>query len=73
MFAPSRVAMSQNSSVSKILQPVSQSLKRDNLSLEPWTIDGGILTPTLKVKRQVLQRQFAKEIDQLYAGHQIPA
>lgn len=42
------------------------------LCLEPWTIDAGLLTPTLKIKRDVVQRRFAKEIDALYAGHWIP-
>jgi long-chain acyl-CoA synthetase len=37
-----------------------------HLTLEPWTIDAGLLTPTLKIKRDVLQRRFAKEIDNLY-------
>jgi long-chain acyl-CoA synthetase len=38
------------------------------LTLEPWTIDAGLLTPTLKVKRDRLQALFAKEIDALYAS-----
>ena len=43
-----------------------------HLTLEPWTIDAGLLTPTLKVKREDVQRRFAKEIEALYAGHWIP-
>jgi long-chain acyl-CoA synthetase len=38
-----------------------------HLSLEPWTIEAGLLTPTLKVKRDVVIPLFAKEIDNLYA------
>lgn len=38
-----------------------------HLTLEPWTIESGLLTPTLKVKRDVVVPLFAKEIDALYA------
>ena len=38
-----------------------------HLTLEPWTIEAGLLTPTFKVKRDVVQRQFAGEIATLYA------
>jgi long-chain acyl-CoA synthetase len=38
-----------------------------HLALEPWTIKAGLLTPTLKVKRDVVVPLFAKEIDGLYA------
>lgn len=38
-----------------------------HLTLEPWTIEAGLLTPTLKVKRDVVVPLFAKEIRNLYA------
>ena len=38
-----------------------------HLASEPWTIEAGLLTPTLKVKRDVVVPLFAKEIDDLYA------
>ena len=38
-----------------------------HLTLEPWTIEAGLLTPTLKVKRDIVQRMFAREINALYA------
>ena len=38
-----------------------------HLTLDPWTIDAGLLTPTLKVKRDVVVPLFAKDIDELYA------
>jgi long-chain acyl-CoA synthetase len=41
------------------------------LCLEPWTIEDGSLTPTLKIKRDILATRFAQQIDELYRGHAI--
>jgi long-chain acyl-CoA synthetase len=38
-----------------------------HLALQPWTIDAGLLTPSLKVKRDIIVPLFAKEIEDLYA------
>jgi long-chain acyl-CoA synthetase len=35
---------------------------------EPWTVDNGLLTPTLKVKRALVLGKFADRIKGLYAG-----
>ena len=39
------------------------------ITLEPWTIDNGLITPTLKLKRKALNEKFAPQIQTLYAGH----
>ena len=52
--------------------PAYAKVRAVHLCLEPWTIDTGLLTPTLKVKREVLQQRFAREIEALYAGHWMP-
>ncbi|MBM6703040.1 long-chain fatty acid--CoA ligase [Sutterella massiliensis] len=39
------------------------------LTKDPWTIENGLLTPTLKLKRGPLNQRFKKEIEQLYATH----
>lgn len=39
------------------------------LTCEPWSIENGLLTPTLKVKREVLAQCFADQINSLYQGH----
>ena len=43
------------------------------LTLDPWTIENGLITPTMKLKRPDLERRFAGEIRKLYAGHETPA
>ena len=35
---------------------------------EPWTVDNGMLTPTLKVRREQVQKQLGAEIERAYAS-----
>jgi long-chain acyl-CoA synthetase len=36
---------------------------------EPWGVENGLQTPTLKVKRAEVARRYAAEIRELYEGH----
>lgn len=36
-------------------------------TLEPWTINAGLLTPTLKNKRPAIEHRFAADIEAIYA------
>jgi len=36
---------------------------------DPWTIDNGLLTPTMKPKRKSIIECNKKLIDELYSGH----
>jgi long-chain acyl-CoA synthetase len=38
-------------------------------TLDPWTIDNGLITPTMKLKRNRIMEHFAADIDRMYAGH----
>jgi long-chain acyl-CoA synthetase len=49
--------------------PGYANVHRVLLLLEPWTIESGLLTPTLKIKRAEVARQFAARIEHLYRGH----
>ena len=33
---------------------------------EPWTIENGLLTPTLKLKRARIRERYVREIEELY-------
>jgi long-chain acyl-CoA synthetase len=38
-------------------------------TLDPWEIENGLLTPTLKIKQEKVKELFKQEIEQMYAGH----
>lgn len=46
--------------------PGYAQIRRVILTLEPWTIDNGCLTPTQKVKRDHVEKRFAEQIDRVY-------
>jgi long-chain acyl-CoA synthetase len=48
--------------------PGYAKVRRALLLTEPWSIENGMLTPTLKLKRPQVAMRFAKEIEQLYQG-----
>jgi len=39
------------------------------LSMEPWTVANGLITPTLKPKRGAIASRYATEVAELYRGH----
>jgi long-chain acyl-CoA synthetase len=52
--------------------PAHAQVRRVRLLLTPWTLDDGLLTPTMKVKREEVLQRYKMEVDALYAGHTIP-
>ena len=46
--------------------PGYAKIRRVALTLEPWTLDEGLLTPTLKIKRAKVLEQYADRIATLY-------
>ncbi len=44
-----------------------EQVKKIALLADEWTIDTGELTPSLKIKRKVIEQKYAKEIEALYA------
>ena len=61
--------------ISSVLKTMSKALhdfpgyakvRRVSLSLQPWTIEDGLMTPTLKIKRALVVDKFQKEIEEMY-------
>jgi len=44
----------------------TEKVKRFKLIADEWSQDNGILTPTLKVKRRVIQEKYGREIEGLF-------
>lgn len=63
----SRIALLERITTLLVALPRYAQVRAVHLTLEPWTIDAGLLTPTLKIKRDVVVPLFAKEVDDLYA------
>ena len=49
--------------------PGYAQVRRITATLEPWTVENGLLTPTLKLKRPRVMEKFNAEIDAMYSGH----
>ena len=49
--------------------PGYAKVRRVALSLTPWTVENGLSTPTLKLRRGRIIAHFDDEIERLYEGH----
>ena len=48
--------------------PGYAKIRRVHLSLEPWSVEDGLITPTMKVKRPKVLGHYAGEVDAMYRG-----
>lgn len=44
-------------------------IRRAACTLEPWTVENGMITPTLKTKRKIISERYSDTIERLYEGH----
>jgi long-chain acyl-CoA synthetase len=49
--------------------PGYAQVHRVTCTLKPWTVDNGLMTPTMKLKRDRIMTRYAEEIAAMYAGH----
>jgi long-chain acyl-CoA synthetase len=71
------VAVTQETDEKRLIQRANDRLKafpgyirvrRVVATREPWTVENGLVTPTLKVKRERVQKKFSAEIEHAYAA-----
>jgi long-chain acyl-CoA synthetase len=43
-----------------------EKIKKFKLLTDEWSIASGELTPTMKIKRKVVMKQYQKEIEEMY-------
>jgi long-chain acyl-CoA synthetase len=43
-----------------------EQIKKFELLPDEWTVDGGELTPTLKLKRKVIMEKYKSAVDKIY-------
>jgi len=49
--------------------PGYAQVRRVTATLELWTVENGLMTPTMKLRRAKVLEKFNSEIDRMYAGH----
>jgi long-chain acyl-CoA synthetase len=49
--------------------PGYAKILRLSVAKEPWSIENGLVTPTLKLKRKSILDRYTAELDRLYEGH----
>jgi long-chain acyl-CoA synthetase len=48
--------------------PGYAKIRRVTLKLEPWTVEDGLLTPTMKVKRAKVLERYHSDVEGMYSG-----
>ena len=49
--------------------PGYAQVRKVTVAREKWTIDNGLITPTLKLKRNAIVQKYAAAIEEMYKGH----
>jgi long-chain acyl-CoA synthetase len=49
--------------------PGYAAIRKLAVAREKWTIDNGLMTPTMKLKRNVIFNNYAEDLEALYKGH----
>ncbi len=74
------VAVTQETDEKKLIKRANEQLKdfpryirvrRVIVEREPWTIENGVLTPTMKLKRREILKRYQAQIEKIYASDRL--
>jgi long-chain acyl-CoA synthetase len=74
------VAVTQETDEKKLIKRANEQLKdfpryirvrRVIVEREPWTIENGVLTPTMKLKRREILKRYQAQIERIYASDRL--
>ena len=72
---PSRITEAQESLLLERINgqldnfPGYAKVVRVSVAKEPWSIENGLITPTMKLKRKSILERYMSDLDRLYDGH----
>jgi long-chain acyl-CoA synthetase len=72
LIVPSKEFLQENEKINKVIENVNKKLtlvekiKKIQLIDENFSIENGLLTPTMKVKRKKVTEKYKKELEELY-------
>jgi long-chain acyl-CoA synthetase len=64
-----KLALARIAKLTKDFPGYAQIRKVTLIADEKWTVDNGLLTPTMKLKRGPILAKYAAQVESMYKGH----
>lgn len=66
--SPDQILTSLTRTISEIVEDLVsyEKLQKTIIVQEPWSVENGILTPTMKIKRNILEKRYVHQLEEWY-------
>ena len=63
-----QILVSLNQTIGEVVENLVsyEKLKKAIIVKEPWSVENGILTPTMKIKRNILEKRYLNQLEEWY-------